>query len=273
MARGKLTEQEAQLAANTLRMLAVDAVERAHSGHPGLPMGAADYAFTLWHSFMQFDPTDPSWPNRDRFILSAGHGSMLLYGLLHLFGFGLSLDELKRFRQWRSLTPGHPEAGHPAGVEVTTGPLGQGFANAVGMALAGKMAGERFRDATFSPISHRVFALASDGDLMEGITAEAASLAGHLRLGNLVVLYDDNNITIEGRARLAFSEDVPLRFQAMGWHVQRIDGHNIRQINDALATALAVESRPSLIVARTKIGMGSPNRQDSPEIHGAPLGA
>lgn len=268
-----LTEHEARLAANTLRMLAVDAVERANSGHPGLPMGAADYAFALWHNFLLFNPAEPLWSNRDRFILSAGHGSMLLYGLLHLFGFDLSLDELKNFRQWGSRTPGHPEYGHTPGVEVTTGPLGQGFANGVGMALAARMAGERFNDAVFSPIDHRIYAIVSDGDLMEGVSAEAASLAGHLRLGNIIYLYDDNGITIEGEAGLAFSEDVAARFAGYGWHVLEIDGHDYGQINAAIAAARAELARPSLVIARTHIAQGSPGKHDSAVAHGSPLGA
>jgi transketolase len=268
-----LTEQEARLAANTLRMLAVDAVERANSGHPGLPMGAADYAFSLWHNFLLFNPVEPRWPNRDRFILSAGHGSMLLYGLLHLFGFDLPLDELKNFRQWGSLTPGHPEYDHTPGVEVTTGPLGQGFANGVGMALAARMAGERFNDAIFSPIDHRIYAIVSDGDLMEGVSAEAASLAGHLRLGNIVYIYDANGITIEGEAGLAFSEDVATRFAGYGWQVLEIDGHDYGQINAAIVAARAELARPSLIIARTHIAQGSPGKHDSAAAHGSPLGA
>jgi len=273
MEHATLTGQEARLGADTLRMLAVDGVERANSGHPGLPMGAADCAFTLWHNRLRFNPADPAWPDRDRFILSAGHGSMLLYGLLHLFGYDLPLDELKNFRQWGSRTPGHPEYGMTPGVEVTTGPLGQGFANGVGMALAARMAADRFNDATFSPISHRVYALVSDGDLMEGISQEAASLAGHLKLGNLIYIYDDNRITIEGSTDLAFSEDVAGRFTACGWHVQKIDGHDFARIDTALATAQAEKERPSLIIARTHIAHGSPGKHDSSSAHGSPLGA
>ncbi|MBI1919856.1 MAG: transketolase [Geobacter sp.] len=266
------SEQQFRLGANTLRMLAVDAVEMANSGHPGLPMGAADYAFLLWHSFLSFNPADPAWPNRDRFILSAGHGSMLLYGLLHLFGYDLALEDLEKFRQWGSRTPGHPEYGHTPGVEVTTGPLGQGFGNAVGMALAGRMAAARFNDGEFRVIDHRVYALASDGDMMEGISSEAASLAGHLGLGNLICIYDDNRITIEGETELAFSEDVGERFAAYSWHVQRIDGHDIAQIGEALTAAREETGRPSLIIARTHIGHGSPGKHDTAAVHGAPLG-
>ncbi|GAB7028103.1 transketolase [Geotalea toluenoxydans] len=273
MDKQRLTVEQMRLGANTLRMLAVDAVEKANSGHPGLPMGAADYAFTLWHHHLRFNCEKPDWPNRDRFILSAGHGSMLLYGLLHLFGFDLPMDELKNFRQWGSRTPGHPEHGHTPGVEVTTGPLGQGFANGVGMALAAKMAAARFNDDTFSPIDHRIYAIVSDGDLMEGISSEAASLAGHLKLGNIVYIYDDNGITIEGKTELAFSENVGKKFTALGWHVQRIDGHDFDQIEAALGAARSEKESPSLIIARTHIAHGSPNKADSAAAHGSPLGA
>ncbi len=258
--------------ADTLRMLAVDAVEKANSGHPGLPMGAADCVFALWHNVLSFDPGDPGWPNRDRFILSAGHGSMLLYGLLHLYGYDLSLDQIKRFRQLGSKTPGHPEWGHTPGVEVSTGPLGQGFASGVGMALAAKMAAQRFNDRQFAVIDHRVFGLVSDGDLMEGISSEAASLAGHLGLGNLIYLYDDNGITIDGRTGLAFSEDVKAKFKALGWGVQVIDGHDQEQAVRAIKKAVREVKKPSLIIARTHIAYGSPNKQDSSSAHGSPLG-
>ncbi len=273
MSAPSLTNDDARLGADTLRMLAVDAVEAANSGHPGLPMGAADYAFLLWHSHLRFAPTDPEWPGRDRFVLSAGHGSMLLYGLLHLFGFDLPLEELKRFRQWGSRTPGHPEFGHTPGVEVTTGPLGQGFAMGVGMALAARMASARFADERFDPCGHLVYAIVSDGDLMEGISQEAASLAGHLKLGNLVYLYDDNRITIEGSTDLAFSEDTAGRFTALGWHVQKVDGHDVAQVGEALWRAKIERDRPSLIIARTHIAHGSPGKHDTAGAHGAPLGA
>jgi len=263
---------QARLCANAIRFLAADAVEQANSGHPGLPMGAADFAFALWGNFLGFNPADPTWPNRDRFILSAGHGSMLLYSLLHLFGFDLPLDELKNFRQWGSKTPGHPEFGHTVGVEVTTGPLGQGFANGVGMALSAKMAAERFNTADFKPIDHIVYALVGDGDLQEGISYEAAALAGHLKLGNIVYLYDDNGITIEGKTNLAWSEDVSGRFTACGWHVQKIDGHDNGQITAAIETAKAENGRPSLIMAKTRIAFGSPNKENSSGAHGSPLG-
>lgn len=235
-------------------------------------MGAADCAFALWGNFLNFNPSDPGWPNRDRFILSAGHGSMLLYSLLHLFGFDLPIEELKNFRQWGSKTPGHPEYGHTVGVEVTTGPLGQGFANGVGMAIAAKMAAERFNTDDFSPIDHTIYALAGDGCLQEGISYEAAALAGHLKLGNMVYIYDDNGITIEGKTNLAWSEDVAARFAACGWHVQRIDGHDYARITAALAEAKAETGRPSLIMAKTHIAYGSPAKQDSAGAHGSPLG-
>lgn len=267
-----LSDQDARQIATTLRMLAVDAVEQAQSGHPGLPMGAADYATILWHEFLWFDPDDPAWPNRDRFVLSAGHGSMLLYGLLHLYGFDLPLEELRRFRQMGSRTPGHPEFGQTPGVEVTTGPLGQGFANGVGMALAGVMANSRLATSAFRPLTYRVFGIVGDGDLMEGVSAEAASLAGHLRLGNLIYLYDDNQITIEGATSLAWSEDVRRRFEAYGWQVQKVDGHDFAQIRAALSAACAETNRPSLIICRTTIAQGSPGKAGSAAAHGSPLG-
>ena len=264
----------ARLAVQTIRFMAADAVERANSGHPGLPMGAADVAFVLWSRFLRHDPTHPDWPDRDRFVLSAGHGCMLLYSLLHLSGYGLPLSEIERFRQWGSLTPGHPEFGHTAGVEATTGPLGQGVGNAVGMALASKMLAARFNgEGRFEPVTHRVFALASDGDLMEGVSGEASSLAGHLRLSNLIVLYDDNRITIEGDTALAFSEDVGRRYEGYGWRVERVDGHDQLAIAGALEAATAEPRQPSLIVCRTHIAYGAPTKQDSAEAHGAPLGA
>jgi len=269
----RLTTDDARLIANTLRILAADAVQQANSGHPGMPMGGADYATILWHEFLRFDPDHPEWPDRDRFVLSAGHGSMLLYGLLHLYGFDLPMDELKRFRQLGSRTPGHPEYGHTPGVETTTGPLGQGFANGVGMALAGKMAAARFNTDAAAPVSYRVFGIVGDGDLMEGISSEAASLAGHLKLGNLIYLYDDNGITIEGSTSLAWSENVAQRFEAYGWHVQSIDGHDYGQIRGALLTACFEGNRPSLIICRTTIAKGSPTKEGSAATHGSPLGA
>ncbi|MBT1072581.1 transketolase [Pelotalea chapellei] len=263
---------QARVCADAIRLLAADAVEQANSGHPGLPMGAADCAFALWGNFLNFNPEDPRWANRDRFILSAGHGSMLLYSLLHLFGFDLPLEELKNFRQWGSKTPGHPEFGHTGGVEVTTGPLGQGFANGVGMAIATRMAAERFNTPEFSPISNTVYALVGDGDLQEGISYEAAALAGHLKLGNLVYIYDDNGITIEGKTDLAWSEDIIGRFTACGWHVQKVDGHDCEQIIDAIAAAKTETGRPSIIIATTHIAYGSPAKQGSSGAHGSPLG-
>lgn len=261
-----------RLSANTIRMLAVDAVQKANSGHPGMPMGMADCAFVLWCRYMKFNPDDPKWVNRDRFVLSAGHGSMLLYGLLHLSGFNVSLEDLKQFRQWGSRTPGHPEYECLPGIETTTGPLGQGFANGVGMALAAKIMAERFNCDDFSPIDHLVYGIVSDGDLMEGIASEAASLAGHLRLGNLIYLYDDNYITIEGETRLTFSEDVKGRFRAYGWHTIKIDGHNHDEISGAIEEGQRNKEKPTLIIARTHIAYGSPNKQDDASSHGAPLG-
>jgi transketolase len=262
----------ARLAINTIKTLAIDAVEQAKSGHPGMPMGAADYAFYLWTRHLRFDPRDPDWPDRDRFVLSAGHGSMLLYALLHLSGYDLPLDEIKRFRQWGSRTPGHPERGCAPGVETTTGPLGQGFGNAVGMAIAARMAMARFNTPDFKVVGHRVWVIASDGDMMEGVQSEAASIAGHLGLGNLTVIYDDNHITIEGETALAFSEDVGRRFEGYGWSAQRIDGHDHGQIQKALQAAAAESARPGLIIARTHIAHGSPNKHDSAKAHGEPLG-
>ena len=266
--------EQSRLAVNTIRFLAVDAVEQANSGHPGLPMGAADIAFVLWTQFLRYDPQAPTWADRDRFILSAGHGCMLLYAMLHLSGYDLPLEQLKQFRQWDSKTPGHPEFGHTVGVEATTGPLGQGISNATGMATAAKMLAARFNDgAGFQPVNHRIFVLASDGDVMEGVSGEAASLAGHLGLGNIVVLYDDNQITIEGRTDLAFSEDVAGRYEALGWHTDKVDGHDHGAIERAVHGALAVTDKPSLIACRTLIAKGAPNKQDSSSAHGSPLGA
>jgi len=257
---------------NTIRFLAVDAVERAKSGHPGTPMALAGPAFEVWDYHLRFDPTDPHWPLRDRFVLSCGHASMLLYSLLHLYGFGLSLDELMRFRQLGSRTAGHPEYGHTPGVEVTTGPLGQGFAHSVGMALAARMTRSRFGRDGHGPGHHYVYGFASDGDLMEGISAEAGSLAGHLGLGNLIYLYDDNHITIDGSTRLSFGEDVKLRFEAQGWHVQRCDGLDMPGLRVALEAARAEATRPSLIILRTTIGYGAPHKAGTSKAHGAPLG-
>ena len=260
-------------AVNTIRFLSADAVERAGSGHPGMPMGAADIAFVLWTRFLRFDPSAPDWPDRDRFVLSAGHGCMLLYSLLHLSGFDLPMEEIRNFRQLGSKTPGHPEFGHTPGVEATTGPLGQGVGNGVGMALAAKMLAARFnRGDAFRPVNHRVFVLASDGDLMEGVSAEASSAAGHLGLGNLVVLYDSNSITIEGGTDLAFTEDVQKRYRGYGWHTLSADGHDHEAIGDAIREAVGETDRPSLIRLRTHIGYGAPSKQDTAGVHGSPLG-
>jgi len=273
MQQTMIPADKARQCADAIRFLSADAVQQANSGHPGLPMGAADFAFALWGNFLSFNPEDPRWANRDRFILSAGHGSMLLYSLLHLFGFDLPLEELKNFRQWGSKTPGHPEFGHTVGVEVTTGPLGQGFANGVGMGIAAKMAAERFNTDAFKPIDHTIYALIGDGDLQEGISYEAAALAGHLKLGNLVYLYDSNSITIEGKTDLAWSEDVSGRFNAAGWQVQKIDGHDYAQITAAIAAAKTETGKPSIIIATTHIAYGSPKCQGSSSAHGSPLGA
>ena len=260
------------LTANVIRGLAMDAVQRAESGHPGLPMGMADAALVLWRQYLRFNPADPMWFNRDRFLLSAGHGSMLLYSLLHLSGYDLPLEELKNFRQWGSLTPGHPELHLTPGVETSTGPLGQGIANAVGMAIAEQWLAARFNRPDFALIDHMTYALVSDGDLMEGISHEACSLAGHLGLGKLVALYDDNHITIDGKTDLAFSEDVLKRFEAYGWHTLRAEGQNPVSVNEALAAAVAETERPSIIACRTTIGFGSPNRAGTSKAHGEPLG-
>jgi transketolase len=262
------------LSINTIRFLAIDAVEQARSGHPGLPLGAAPMAFVLWDRFLRHNPKNPAWFNRDRFVLSAGHGSMLLYGLLHLTGYALPLEELQRFRQWGSATPGHPERGVTPGVETTTGPLGQGFANAVGMALASAHLAARFNRPDCAPIEHYTYCLAGDGDLMEGVAAEACSLAGHLRLGRLICLYDDNRVSLAASTELSFTEDRGARFAACGWHVESVDdGNDLEAIHRALVAARAETGRPSLVIVRTHIGYGSPHRQDSFEAHGAPLGA
>jgi len=262
-----------QLCVNTIRFLSADGVENAKSGHPGMPMGMADVAYVLWTKFMRWQPQDPAWPDRDRFVLSAGHGSMLLYSTLHLAGYDLSLDDLKAFRQLGSRTPGHPEYGLTPGVETTTGPLGQGLGNAAGMALAAKMAAARVNGPGFSPVGWRVFGICGDGDLMEGVSHEAASLAGHLGLGNLVFVYDDNRITIEGDTALAFSEDVAKRFESYGWQVLRANPYDHADLERALAEAVADEARPSLVIARGHIGYGAPRKQDTAHAHGEPLGA
>jgi len=262
-----------RLAVNTIRFLAVDAVEKARSGHPGMPMGMADVGYVLWTRFLRHDAQDPAWPGRDRFVLSAGHGSMLLYSLLHLSGFDLPIEELQHFRQLGSRTPGHPEYGLTPGVETTTGPLGQGLANAVGMALGSRMADARFASEGFSPSAYRVFAIAGDGCLMEGISHEAASLAGHLGLGNLVVIYDDNHITIDGATEITFRDDTPKRFEAYGWQVLHADPYDHEALAAAFERATAETARPSLVVCRSHIGYGSPKKQDTAHAHGEPLGA
>lgn len=262
-----------KLCINNLRMLAADMVEKAKSGHPGMPMGAAAMAFVLWTRFMRHNPGNPAWPNRDRFVLSAGHGSSLLYALLHLTGYDLPLEELMRFRQWGSKTPGHPEFRHTTGVEVTTGPLGQGIANAVGMAIAERFLASYFNRPCYDIVDHYTYVIAGDGDLMEGVSHEAASLAGHLKLGKLICLYDDNHISIEGSTDMAFTEDRAGRFEAYRWHVQKVDdGNDTESLAAAIQAAQAEKDRPSLILVRTHIGYGSPNKQDSPSAHGEPLG-
>jgi len=266
-------EQLEQRCINTIRMLAADAVQKAKSGHPGMPMGAAAMAYVLWTRHLKHNPANPSWSDRDRFVLSAGHGSMLLYALLHLTGYDLGLEDLQQFRQWESRTPGHPEYGLTPGVETTTGPLGQGFATGVGMAIAEGWLAAQFNRPGHTPVDHYTYAIVSDGDLMEGVASEAASLAGHLKLGKLIYLYDDNKISIDGSTELAFTEDVGRRFEAYGWHVQRVvDGNDLDAVDAAICAAQAETSRPSLIMCRTHIGFGSPNKQDTSKAHGEPLG-
>ncbi|MDO9464916.1 MAG: transketolase [bacterium] len=260
------------LAINTIKMLSVDAVQKANSGHPGLPMGVADYAYVVWTRFLRYNPKDITWINRDRFVLSGGHGSMLLYSLLHLGGFNLSLEELKNFRQWDSKTPGHPEYGMTPGVETTTGPLGQGFANGVGMAISAKIFENRFNTDHIKLFDSYVYGIVTDGDLMEGISAEAASFAGHLGLGNIIYFYDDNHITIEGDTSLTFSEDVGKRFEAYEWQVIKINPYNLREIVKAIESGQKEKNKPTLIIGRTNIAKGSPNKQDSASAHGEPLG-
>jgi len=267
-----VSKNDLHLIASTVRTLSMDAVEKANSGHPGMPMGCADIAAVLWTKIMKYNSSDPSWINRDRFILSAGHGSMLLYSMLHLAGYGVSLDDIKNFRQMGSLTPGHPEFGHTPGVETTTGPLGQGFANGVGMAIAARLLGEEFNSSSGDLIDHYIYSIAGDGCIMEGLSSEAASLAGHLGLGNIIYFYDSNRITIEGATDLAFSEDVKKRFESYNWHVLEIDGHNFDEIESAVLEAQKIKDRPSLIIASTSIAKGSVNLEGSEESHGAPLG-
>ncbi|OPL15597.1 MAG: transketolase [delta proteobacterium MLS_D] len=258
---------------NTLRFLAVDAIEKARSGHPGLPLGSAPAAAVLWLNHLRHNPVNPRWYNRDRFVLSAGHGSMLLYGLLHVTGYDLSLDDIRAFRAWKSRTPGHPEYGHTPGVEVTTGPLGQGIANAVGMAAAEAFLSARYNRPGYPLVDHHTYVIAGDGDLMEGVSREACSLAGHLRLGKLIMLYDDNKISLAGTTSLCFTEDVKQGFEAAGWQVQQVDdGNDVQALDKAIAAAKVDRSRPSLIAVRTIIGYGSPKKQGTFGAHGSPLG-
>ncbi len=262
-----------QLAINTIRCLSMDAVQKANSGHPGLPMGAAAMAYVLWTKFLKYNPRNPRWPNRDRFVLSAGHGCMLLYSLLHLTGYNISLDDIKQFRQWGSKTPGHPEYSLDDGIETTTGPLGQGFGNGVGMAIAEKYLAAHFNRPDHTLVDYKVYALVSDGDLMEGVSSEAASLAGHLGLDNLIYLYDSNLVSLEGPTEWAYTEDAGKRFEAYGWFVQSVpDGNNLEAVEKALQAAEGEKGRPSLIIVRTHIGYGSPHKQDSYQAHGSPLG-
>lgn len=258
----------------SIRTLSIDTIEKAKSGHPGMPMGAAPMAYTLWTSFMNHNPKNPEWFNRDRFVLSAGHGSALLYSLLHLSGYDLSLDDLKGFRQWGSKTPGHPEYGHTAGVDATTGPLGQGIAMAVGMALAEKHLAGVYNKNNYPIVDHFTYSICGDGDLMEGVSAEAASLAGHLQLGKLVVLYDSNDISLDGDLDKSFSESVEQRFKAYGWQYIRVDdGNDTDQIAKAIEEAKKDQSKPTLIEVKTIIGFGAPNKAGKSLVHGAPLGA
>ncbi|MEE3951823.1 transketolase [Peribacillus frigoritolerans] len=262
------------LSINTIRTLSIDAIEKANSGHPGMPMGAAPMAYKLWTEYMNHNPKNPDWFNRDRFVLSAGHGSMLLYSLLHLSGYGLSIDDLKSFRQWGSKTPGHPEFGHTAGVDATTGPLGQGIAMAVGMAMAERHLAESYNRDSYNVVDHYTYSICGDGDLMEGVSAEAASLAGHLQLGRLVVLYDSNDISLDGDLSQSFSESVADRFKSYGWQYIRVeDGNDLQEIAKAIEEAKTDEARPTLIEVKTVIGYGSPNRSGKSAVHGAPLGA
>jgi transketolase len=262
-----------QLCINTIRFLAVDGVQKANSGHPGMPMGAAPMAYVLWTRFLKHNPAQPAWPNRDRFVLSAGHGSMLLYSLLHLTGYDMPMEELKQFRQWGSKTPGHPEHWLIPGIETTTGPLGQGFGNGVGMAIAQKYLAAHFNRPGHEIVDYNVYAIAGDGCLMEGVSSEAASMAGHMQLDNLIYFYDDNHISIEGSTELAFTEDRGKRFEAYGWFVQKVaDGNDLDAIDAAIRAAQAERGRPSIIMVRTHIGYGSPNKHDTGEAHGSPLG-
>ncbi|AQQ53673.1 transketolase [Planococcus lenghuensis] len=268
-----MSNERDQLAVTTIRTLSIDAIEKANSGHPGLPMGAAPMAYSLWTKHMHHNPSNPQWFNRDRFVLSAGHGSMLLYSLLHLSGYGLPLDEIKNFRQWDSKTPGHPEYGHTVGVEATTGPLGQGIGMAVGMAMAERHLAATYNKEGYDVVDHRTYALCGDGDLMEGVASEAISLAGHLQLNKLVVLYDSNDISLDGDLEMSFSENVKKRFESYGWNYLRVDdGNDLEALNDAIANAKMSEDKPTLIEVKTVIGYGAPNKSGKSDVHGAPLG-
>ena len=275
MAKGPFDSQCSidDLSINTIRTLSMDAVQAANSGHPGAPMGMAAAAYALWTKFLRHNPKNPGWLDRDRFVLSGGHASMLLYSLLYLTGYEVTLDDIKHFRQWGSKTPGHPEFGHTPGVETTTGPLGQGFANAVGMAMAECHLAARFNRPGHDIVDHFTYVMCGDGDLMEGLASEAASLAGHLGLGKLICLYDDNKISIEGSTDITFTEDVALRFKAYNWQVLKVaDGNDVDAITDAIQTARSETDMPSLILVRSHIAYGSPNKQDTADAHGAPLG-
>lgn len=263
-----------KLTANTIRILAAEGVQKANSGHPGMPMGMADCATVLWSKILKHNPDNPAWPNRDRFVLSAGHGSMLLYSLLHVNGYVVTIEDLKSFRQWDSRTPGHPEHGCLPGIETTTGPLGQGFGNGIGMAIASRMTSERFNNGKYNLFgNHFIYGIVSDGDLMEGVSHEAASIAGHLKLGNIIYFYDDNSITIEGNTSITFSEDIRKRFEAYGWHVLEITAYDHDAIEKALLAGQNEKNKPTLIITKSHIGYGSPNKVDTSEVHGAPLGA
>ncbi len=268
-----MTKSIEQLSINTIRTLSIDAIEKANSGHPGMPMGAAPMAYTLWSQFMNHNPRHPEWFNRDRFVLSAGHGSMLLYSLLHLFNYDVTMEDLKSFRQWESRTPGHPEVKHTAGVDATTGPLGQGFAMSVGMAMAERHLAAKYNRENYNVVDHFTYGICGDGDLMEGVSGEAASLAGHLKLGRLIVMYDSNDISLDGDLDMSFSENVQKRFEAYKWHVIRVeDGNDTKAIAKALEEARANSDQPTLIEVKTVIGYGSPNKSGKKDSHGAALG-
>ncbi len=270
----KISDEDIKKCADTIRIISAEAIEKAKSGHPGIVLGIADVAFIMWSFFIKNSPENPNWVDRDRFILSAGHGSMLLYSLLHLTGFNLSLEDIKNFRQLNSKTPGHPEYGITEGVDTTTGPLGQGFANGVGMAIASKKMSSLFNGEDIKPFGNNyIYGIVGDGDIMEGISTEAASIAGHLKLGNIIYIYDDNDISIDGNTDITFTEDVSSKFKALGWHVQSVDGYNYEEIKSAIINAQEEKSKPSLIIAKTHIGYGAPTKVDSPSCHGAPLGA